>query len=101
MKDLKEGLSCREIAPCGSEWKPIDQATAQSGPGYSAPRMMANNTTTEFCDLGNALNFIISLFPSLKNGENTKTYLLGLLGELNETVLVDTEHSAWHIFDVQ
>ena len=101
MKDLKAGLSCRGTAPCGSDWKPIDQGTARSGPGYSDPCMMANNTVTEFCDLGNALNFIISRFPSLKNGENSKTYFLGLLGELNETVLADTEHSAWHISDVQ
>ena len=101
MKDLKAGLSCRETAPCGSGWKLINQVTAQSGSGYSAPGMMANNTAMEFCDLGNAPNFIISRFPSLKNWENSKTHFLRLFGELNETVLVDTEHSAWHIFDVQ
>ena len=98
MQRARAGLGLRAFALRKIE---LRRSERMGAPGVSAEIMMANNTVTEFCDLGNALNFIISRFTSLKNGENSKTYFLGLLGELNETVLADTEHSAWHISDVQ
>lgn len=40
-------------------------------------------------------------FPSLKQRENNETCLLGLLGELHETIHVNPKHAAWHTLNAQ